>query len=459
MSAKKSNIQYICSNCGYQSPKWLGKCPECGEWNTFEEVILKNTKSPSLKKDNSNESLKITSINKIEIAKLSRIKTDIKEVDRVLGGGIIPGSVILIGGEPGIGKSTLLLQIANNIAKKNKILYVSGEESLEQIKHRADRLNIKNENLLVLSETNLYNIINAIEEINPSVVIIDSIQTIYNPDLNNVAGSVVQIKNSTGNLLKIAKENKIGLFLVGHITKEGAIAGPKLLEHIVDVVLYIIGEKFHPFRILYGKKNRFGSTSEIGVFEMNDAGLIEVNNPSIYFLNNTEEKLPGSIISSIMEGSRPILLEIQALIVPSTFPYPKRIVEGIDYNKASIIIAILEKIAGVKLSNQEIYIKVVGGLKINEPSIDMGIAFSILSSYYSINLNMCAAVGEIGLTGEIRAVPFINQRLQELKKAGIKNIFLPFANKKNINHKNLENIKLNFISYIKDIKQYFKRRN
>ncbi len=458
----KSIIHYICSNCGYESPKWLGKCPNCNSWNSFEEQIIKPASKSKLSQNNAGKKKNlppVANINNIKIERTNRIKTNINELDRVLGGGIIPGSVILIGGEPGIGKSTLLLQTANAAAvNSNKVLYISGEESAEQIKHRADRLKINNSNLLVLAETDLSVILDYILSIKPAITIIDSIQTMYNPEIENTAGSVVQIRNCTANLLDIAKKGKIAMFLVGHITKGGTIAGPKLLEHIVDVVLHMAGEKFHPFRIIQSNKNRFGSTSEIGVFEMFEEGLKEVNNASQYFLSEHKEKLPGSVISTVMEGSRTILLEIQALVVPSNYPYPKRVIEGIDYNKAYIITAIIEKILGIKLFNQEIYVKVVGGLKVNEPSIDLGIAFAILSSIKSTYINDIVAIGEIGLTGEIRPVPFINQRLNEIVKAGISNAVVPAYNKNNINKNIASKLNIKFISNIHEIKIFFNNR-
>ncbi len=450
----KSKIKtlYICSNCGYQTPKWLGKCPSCGEWNTLEEEVISQDKK---EKDIKLDTQKITSVSKITSAKFERIKSNINEFDRVMGGGTVPGSVVLIGGEPGIGKSTLLLQVSDKFASKGKVLYISGEESPGQIKLRAERLNIKNENIFILPETDINIIISYINSIKPVCVIVDSIQTINNPDLYTVTGSISQIRDTTTELLKIAKKHKIPIFLIGHITKEGSIAGPKALEHIVDVVLYMEGERYHSFRLLRSYKNRFGSTYEIGVFEMTEDGLVEVNNPSSYFLEEYEKKMPGSVIVTIMEGTRPILIELQSLVVPTNMPYPRRIVEGTDYNKVLLIAAVLEKLVGVNLSNQEIYVKVVGGMKIKEPAVDLGIAVAILSSFKNKHIrNGTVFIGEIGLTGEIRPVTYINQRIQEAIKIGFKNIVIPYGNQQKLNKKIIENIKISHIRYINEIFNY-----
>jgi len=432
----------------------LGRCPSCGEWNTIEEE-LKSVKER--KRTSGAERLltqKLASFSKISPANFERIKSGISEFDRVMGGGTVPGSVALIGGEPGIGKSTLLLQVSDKFAAQGKVLYISGEESPEQIKIRAERLNIKNENIFILPETNINIIGEYINLLKPVCVIIDSIQTINNPDLYTVTGSVSQIRETTTELLKIAKEFKIPIFLIGHITKEGNIAGPKALEHIVDVVLYMEGERYHSFRLLRTYKNRFGSTYEIGVFEMTEEGLIEVNNPSSYFLEGFEKKMPGSVIATIMEGTRPILIELQSLVVPTTLPYPRRVVEGTDYNKVLLIAAVLEKLVGINLVNQEIYVKVVGGMKIKEPAVDLGIAVAILSSFKNKHIqNGTVFVGEIGLTGEIRPVTYINQRIQESIKIGFKNLVIPYSNSKNL-RKFDSNVKINFIKYINEIFNY-----
>ena len=447
---------YICNNCGYQTSKWLGKCPNCNQWNTIIEEVVK-VQNKSNTKHNSNSSLKLLS--EITISEKDRVKCNISEFDRLLGGGVIPGSLILISGEPGIGKSTLLLQIAANYSKNNKVLYISAEESEQQIKIRADRLNIKSDNLYILAENDILTINQFIKDVKPAITIIDSIQTIKNIELNSLTGAVSQIKESTNLLLNTAKQENTTIFLVGHITKEGAIAGPKILEHMVDVVLYMEGDRNLDFRIVKSNKNRFGSTFEIAVFEMSEQGLKQITNPTDYFIDKNKQQHPGSVIANIMEGTRPILIEIQALVAPSTMAYPRRVAEGIDYNKVILISAILEKILGIQLANQEIYLKITGGIKVQEPSTDLGIAAAILSSYKNIPINNnTIIIGEIGLTGEIRPIPYIEQRLNDIKKSGFQKIFLPAACKKNIT-KRYDNIDIKYLNYITDIYQILNQEN
>ena len=443
---------YTCTNCSYQTSKWLGKCPECNQWNTLvEEVFHSNkTRQPVTKKQK-----EIKTLESITIKKNERIKSSLKEFDRLLGGGIVGGSLILISGEPGIGKSTLLLQIANIFSKANKVLYVSAEESEEQLKIRANRLNLNSSNLYILTETDIYVIDNAIKKIKPLVTILDSIQTVNNPDLNSISGTISQIRECTNIMMERGKKDNNAIFLVGHVTKEGAIAGPKILEHIVDVVLYMEGDKNHQFRLLKSQKNRFGSTSEIAVFEMTSKGLNPVNNPSSYFIDQDKNQLPGSVIVTIMEGTRPIMVELQSLVAPTTMAYPRRVTEGVDYNKVLLIAAILEKILGIQLNTQEIYLKIVGGIKINEPSIDLGIAASLISSYKNKPLEKGSVlIGEIGLTGEIRPVPYIEQRLSEIEKLGFKKVFLPRANLKNISNK-FKSLNIISFEYINEICNFF----
>ncbi|MDH7605275.1 MAG: DNA repair protein RadA, partial [Melioribacter sp.] len=358
----KFNIKYVCSNCGYETIKWLGKCPSCENWNTFVEEIIEDKKKPQRKNIPEGSLSKLSSIIYEEE---SRIKTNIEEFDRVLGGGLMPGSVVLIGGDPGIGKSTLVLQAAAKI--KGQVIYVSGEESVSQINLRAKRLNIDSENISILTETDLDIIINSIEKYEPDVVIIDSIQTVYKPNLENTAGTITQIRECTAELMQTAKKKKCSVIIVGHVTKDGMIAGPKVLEHIVDAVLQFEGERSYSYRILRSQKNRFGSTNEIGIFEMHEDGLHEVKNPSEIFLSEREKEISGSVITSSIEGTRPILLEVQALVTPSVYGNPQRVATGFDYRRLSILLAVLEKRANLKLSSYNVFLNIAGGIRIEEP--------------------------------------------------------------------------------------------
>lgn len=428
--AKRKN-KFVCQDCGYESAKWMGKCPGCGNWNTMVEEIQapasggRHVSSAAGRKVSKPE--KITAL---ESQKEPRITTEMKEFNRVLGGGVVPGSLVLIGGDPGIGKSTLLLQISSQIAKKKMpVLYVSGEESTRQTKLRAERLGVDEDELYVLSETNLQDISNQIEQLQPQLVIIDSIQTIYREEVASAPGSVSQVRECTGELMRIAKTNHISIFIVGHVTKEGSIAGPRLLEHMVDAVLYFEGERHHTYRILRGVKNRFGSTNEMGIFEMREEGLREVLNASEIFLEERTAGAAGSTVVASMEGTRPVLVEIQALISPSSFGNPRRMATGIDYNRVPLLMAVLEKRVGFMLQNQDAYIKVAGGVKLDEPAIDLAIAISIASSFRDQPTEpKDIFIGEVGLTGEIRRVSRIEQRVQEAAKLGFKRAICPKNN-------------------------------
>lgn len=429
----KNKTVFFCTECGNESSKWTGRCLSCGAWNTMTEQKVVKKGSASSSYIVSFDKSKPKNISEIEINEDERISTGLDEFDRVLGGGIVKGSLILLGGDPGIGKSTLLLQMCQTIKTNSKILYISGEESQKQIKIRAERLNVKNQNILFLSETNMIEIENTISDTAPDIIIIDSIQTVYSPEIDSTPGSVTQIREVTLNLMKIAKNKNISTFLVGHVTKDGAIAGPKILEHMVDCVLYFEGETHHFHRILRGVKNRFGSTNEIGVFEMCNSGLKEVDNPSKMLLSEMPSQVSGTTVTCTLEGTRPILAEIQALTSKTNYPSPRRTASGIDYNKLSLIIAVLEKHSKLKLATQDIYINVAGGMKLAEPAIDLSIAVAIASSCLEFVIpSDTVAIGEIGLTGEIRSVTAIDKRINEAEKLGFKRIIIPYGNSKNI---------------------------
>lgn len=432
MSKKKT--KFCCQVCGYETPKWMGKCPGCNEWNTMVEEVELPKSSRRQSFVTSAETMAGTNkpqmITAIQSVSEPRIYTEYMEMDRVLGGGIVPGSLVLIGGDPGIGKSTLLLQISSQLANQNQnVLYISGEESPRQTKLRADRLRIQSDNLFVLSETDLAYIEKAIDEMNPSFVVIDSIQTVYHPEVQSAPGSVSQVRECTSHFMRIAKTKGIAIFLVGHVTKEGSIAGPRLLEHMVDAVLYFEGERHHTYRILRAVKNRFGSTNEMGIFEMKEEGLREVLNPSEIFLEERSEGAAGSIVVASMEGTRPVLVEIQALIAPTSFGNPRRMATGIDHNRVSLIMAVLEKRVGLLLGAYDAYLKVAGGIKLDEPAIDLGVAVSIASSFRDQpSIPTDVVFGEVGLTGEIRRVSRVEQRVQEAAKLGFKRVIIPERN-------------------------------
>ena len=428
----KVKSKYVCQNCGYENPKWLGKCPECLQWNTFvEEIEEKMTpRQESLAKQVSRSTSRPVSINSIAPKREERFSTSIPELDRVLGGGVIPGSLVLVGGDPGIGKSTLLLQVSNNVAETGKkVLYISGEESENQIKMRAKRLKISSDNLYIYTENNLAAIELQIAEVEPDMVIVDSIQTMISPEINSAPGTISQIKEGTSKFMKISKSKSISTFIVGHVTKEGALAGPKLLEHMVDTVLYFEGERYNTYRLLRAVKNRFGSTNELGVFEMKSDGLVELENPSKVLIAEKPNDVSGSVIVSTVEGTRSMLLELQALVAPTNFGYPRRTTTGVDNNRVALILAVLEKVIGMQVQSQDVFVNIIGGLRINEPSMDLGIALAIASSFRNIPVDASVVVtGEIGLTGELRTVSFIEKRIMECEKLGFKKMVIPKGN-------------------------------
>lgn len=432
----KQKIKYICSNCGYESLTWLGKCPHCEEWNTLSEEFIeakKNTKKQKVKDEN------IVQLSEVDSKEDIRITTGITEFDRVLGGGLIVGSVVLIGGDPGIGKSTLVMQAASST--NAKILYVTGEESVKQINLRAKRLKVNEENIFILSETDVDIITSAIDKLKPDVVIIDSIQTMQKPEYDNAPGTVTQIRECTNFLMHLAKTLNFSLLLIGHVTKEGFLAGPKVLEHIVDTVLQFEGEKNYSYRILRAQKNRFGNTNEIGIFEMHEDGLTEVKNPSQIFLGERNEDVTGAVVTASIEGSRPVLLEVQALVTPTNFGNPQRVTTGFDYRRLSILLAVLEKRAGMRLSSHNVFLNIAGGLKIDEPAIDLAVCAAVASSLKNQSAKSNFIVlGEVGLGGEIRSVGHIEKRIQEAEKLGFDTVIAPKNNVKSLKIKN--NIKL-----------------
>lgn len=429
MSKRKS--KFMCRSCGYESPKWMGRCPGCGEWNTMDEeveVVRKGPRSAFQHTVGAHE--KAMPISSIQAGKEPRITTDLGELNRVLGGGIVPGSLVLIGGDPGIGKSTLLLQVSSLLANDGeRVLYVSGEESIRQTKMRAERLGVKSDELYIFAETDLEQIHHSVEEVKPKFVIVDSIQTVHHPEVKSAPGSVTQVRESTAELMRIAKTQNIAIFLVGHVTKDGQLAGPRILEHMVDTVLYFEGERHHTYRILRSVKNRFGSTNEMAIFEMLQSGLKEVLNPSELFLRERSQGGAGSTVVASMEGTRPILVEIQALVTPSSFNYPKRMATGIDQNRVSLLMAVLEKRMGMLLQAQDAYIKVAGGVKLDEPAIDLAVLVSIVSSYRDAAAGLADCfIGEVGLTGEVRRVARIEQRVSEAAKLGFERAIVPSSN-------------------------------
>ncbi len=427
----KAKTVFVCSECGNESPKWLGKCPACNSWNTFyEQKIEKYTETNKAEKRINNTPKPLNTY----IGKESdRTSTGFGELDRVLGGGLVKGSLILLGGEPGIGKSTLILQLCEKVKGEGKVLYISGEESAEQIKLRADRLKINNEDILFLGETDIDVVNNAIIETMPKLVIIDSIQTMYSDEISAAAGSVSQVREITSQIMRICKSRQITTIIIGHVTKDGNIAGPRVLEHMVDTVLYLEGERYNTYRILRGVKNRFGSTNEIGMFEMKEEGMCEILNPSEILISEREDNPSGSCIVTSMEGTRPVLVEIQALTTQSVFGIPKRTANGFDYNRLAVLIAVLEKRANLMLGSQDVYLNVVGGMKINEPAIDLGIMMAVTSSFKNIPIPKDVVVmGEVGLTGEVRRINLIEKRLKEIEKLGFKKCIIPENNKKSL---------------------------
>ena len=431
--AKAKKTVFFCQNCGYESPKWLGQCPGCKEWNTFvEETVLPKSSGISGNGQGiQKERIKPATISEIDITEDNRITTNIEELDRVLGGGLVQGSMVLVGGDPGIGKSTLLLQVCKQLSDKgHSLLYVSGEESLRQIKMRAQRIGTFTDKMKLLCETNLETIKAIIENEKPEAVIIDSIQTMYNEEVSSAPGSVSQVRESTGVLMKIAKGMGISMFIVGHVTKEGVVAGPRMLEHMVDTVIYFEGDRYKSYRLLRCMKNRFGTTNEVGVFNMCDDGLHEISNPSELFLNErTQNNTPGSVIIATNEGTRPLLIEIQALVGTTSYPSPRRVSNGIDYNRLLQILAVLEKRIGLNLSKQDVYVNVIGGLEIDEPAADLGVALAVATCARDVCVSPdTVIVGEIGLSGEIRAINNLDKRIKESEKLGFKKIIVPHTN-------------------------------
>jgi len=425
----KSKVMYICAECGYESPKWIGKCPDCGGWNTFAEEVVATSKTSKKVTQSYASPVKLSSVSS---TKDTRIKCGIGELDRVLGGGIVQGSLVLVGGEPGIGKSTILLQLIKSLEKNTSFFYVSGEESEKQLKMRADRIGIT-QDLYLLCETDINSVIKNAEDLKPDILIIDSVQTMYNPEITSAPGTVSQVRDVTLSLMKFAKENSIAVFVVGHVTKDGNLAGPKVLEHMVDCVLHFEGERHQSHRILRAVKNRFGSTNEIGVFEMTGEGLVEVKNPSSMMLDGRPEKTSGSTVICTLEGTRPLLAEVQSLVAQTFFPTPRRMMTGADFNRVNMLVAVLEKRVGYNLSNQDIYVNVVGGMKIVEPAADLGIICSMASAFKNAEIAPdIALIGEIGLTGELRAVVQLEKRLNEISKLGFTKCIVPYSNKKGL---------------------------
>ena len=438
--AKAKKSIFFCQNCGHEESKWLGQCPVCRQWNTFVEEKVTVAKTGGQTK--SLKEAEVVALSSVQTDREERVCTGIGELDRVLGGGIVPGSLVLVGGDPGIGKSTLLLQVCQRLTeRKQKLLYISGEESLKQIKLRADRMGTFTDDLLLLCETNIETIRSVIEKERPSLVVIDSIQTMYSEEVSSAPGSVSQVREATNIFMQIAKGIGISIFIVGHVTKEGTVAGPRVLEHMVDTVLYFEGDRHASYRILRGVKNRFGSTNEIGVFEMRQDGLREVENPSEFMLNGRPENASGSVVACSMEGTRPILLEIQALVCRSNFGMPRRTAAGTDYNRVNLLMAVLEKRLGLPLSNYDAYVNIAGGIRINEPAVDLGIVLALVSSYKNRSVSEDVLVfGEVGLSGEVRAVNMPEQRVSEAKKLGFQTCILPAVSLDAV--KNIQGIKL-----------------
>lgn len=438
MPQKAKNI-FVCSNCDAQFPKWSGRCLDCGSWGSLQPKTVEDKKNNKII-----EKAEIIDLNNIKSTKLERLDSGINEINRVLGGGFVPGSLILLAGEPGIGKSTIVAQIADNIGKKiknKKVVYVSGEESATQIKDRLQRLNCDLRNILFIGNTNAEKVINTIKKEDISLVIIDSIQTIYSFDVLSESGSISQIRATTSKFLEFAKQNDVPVFLIGHITKDGQVAGPKALEHIVDTVIYLESETEHDFRVLRASKNRFGSVNELGIFEMTNFGFKEVKDPSLIFIDSERSDITGSVISSIMEGTRPFLVEIQALVTKTVFGYPQRKASGFDLNRLQVLVSVLTKRASINLTNQDVIVNIVGGLKVNDPALDLAVCASIISSLLNIKINRKTIfLGEVGLGGEVRNISKIEERLKEAKKLGFKNAFIPNA-KLNINNMEVKNIK------------------
>lgn len=447
----KAKSVYTCQICGYQSPKWLGKCSDCGNWNSMMEEVSSSNVNPFGQKISGTRESPVA-ISKVSIKEETRTPSGIEEFDRILGGGLVKGSVVLIGGAPGIGKSTLLMQISESFAgKKSNVLYISAEESIKQAKLRAERVGTRSDNIYIVNQTNINAVIEFIKKLKPDIVIIDSIQALYRPELNSIPGSVSQVRDCAGELTYLAKNKGISLFLVGHITKSGMLAGPKILEHMVDTVLYFEGEQHYNFRILRSIKNRFGATNEVGIFEMASTGLKEIKNPSDIFISERTGNVSGSVIVPTIEGSRPILVEIQALVSYSGYAQAARRTTGLDYNKVNLLIAVLEKRARLKLGNKDVYVNVAGGVKITEPASDLAVIIAVASSLKDAPVNKeMVAFGEVGLSGEVRAVSQAAARIEEARRLGFKRCIMPKANLKGLSKK-YKDIKIEAHSNIHDV--------
>ncbi len=448
--AGKIKSLYVCNSCGYENSKWYGRCPQCGEWDTLEERIISDEPASIAKlKSGTSKRGTVKQIKDIEADGEHRYQTGVKEFDRVLGGGIVKGSLVLLSGDPGIGKSTILLQVCQHLGKTLKILYVSGEESAHQIKLRADRLGVDSDNLYVMAETDVEVICEHLKEEKPDLVIIDSIQTVMLTELSSSCGSLTQVRESTNFIMRNAKDQNIPVIIVGHVNKDGNIAGPKVLEHIVDAVLYIEGERNFSYRILRAVKNRFGSTNEIGVFEMLDDGLHEVENPSMMMLSGRPKNSSGSCVACTMEGSRPILAEVQGLVTATTFGNPRRMANGFDYNRLSMILAVLEKRCGYFFGNMDVYLNVVGGLKLLEPAADLSVALSLVSSLKdAVVRDDVLAFGEIGLAGEVRSVSHCEQRIKEAARLGFTKVIIPKDNLKGLSKSLEKEIEIVGVKYL-----------
>ena len=458
MDMKNKKIVYFCQECGNETSKWMGQCPACKAWNTLVEETVTTTRASGTKDSRRTVKREPVGLREISLAKEERKTSGMAELDRVLGGGIVAGSLVLVGGDPGIGKSTLLLQVCRNLsAAGTSVLYISGEESLRQIRMRADRIGTFTDDLKLLCETNLQDVREIIERTKPQVAVIDSIQTMFDEEISAAPGSVSQVRESTNVLMQIAKGMGVTIFIVGHVTKEGNVAGPRVLEHMVDTVLYFEGDRHASYRILRAVKNRFGSTNEIGVFEMEEKGLTEVRNPSEFLLDGKPENASGSVVACSMNGTRPLLVEIQALVCQSNFGIPRRTTVGTDFNRVNLLIAVLERKAGIQLGSCDAYVNIAGGMKMTEPAVDLAICLALISSYKDIVISDdVMAFGEVGLSGEIRSVTMAEQRVQEARKLGFTTVILPEVCRNSI--KNKEGLKLVFVSKVKEAYQYLAKR-
>ncbi|MCG0275922.1 MAG: DNA repair protein RadA [Thermosediminibacteraceae bacterium] len=440
----KSRKRFVCQQCGFESIKWLGRCPECGSWNSFVEEFYSESQKPAIY-----EYRKPRLLSEVDYSEEERVRTGLAELDRVLGGGIVPGSLVLLGGDPGIGKSTLMLQMGGKLSEKGEVVfYVTGEESEKQVKLRAERLGIFGGKLYIAAENNLDLVEKHIRELLPQVVILDSIQTVYIPELESPPGSISQVREATLRLMRISKEIGTAVFIVGHVTKEGSLAGPRTLEHMVDCVLYFEGERYQSYRVVRAVKNRFGSTNEIGIFEMQESGLMEIESPSKFLLSGRQGNTPGSAVVCTMEGTRPLLVEVQALTCPTGFNLPRRQTSGVDYNRAALLIAVIEKKLGFNLTNEDVYINVAGGIKISEPAVDLAVVTAIVSSFKNKPVREAVIIGEVGLGGEVRSVSYIEKRVNEAAKLGFKEAVVPYDNLKDL--KNKVDIEVTGVKELKD---------